>query len=105
MVCSGRLAEEGIDGSQQCVLIAFGQLLERLHASGDASAGGRGVVGGLLEPDQFVGGDAQGLGELGEEFGVCPELAAFDVGDDGLGGILKKCREPFSSSPPRSLDE
>lgn len=63
---SAALAEEGVDGAEEGLLVAFGETADGLEAAGEAAAGRRSVGAALLEAQELVGRDFEDAGESGD---------------------------------------
>jgi hypothetical protein len=81
------LGEEGVDGAEEELLVAWGELVDFLEASEESSVDGVWGVGlslGRVEGEDLVGGGLEGLSEAYEQGAVEAQVAALVLGDEGL---------------------
>lgn len=81
------LLEVGVDDAEELALVLEGQLLHLLKAAEEAPARGRARPGGLdgLLSEELVDGDAEGVGEGGEDVAGREGVALLVVGDHAVG--------------------
>lgn len=79
--------EEGVEEAEECALVGGGEVLDLPEAAEEASGSGVVVLVQGLEAEELVGGDAECLGESGDEPGGRLGIGCiFVVSDHALGG-------------------
>lgn len=106
--CSGRLGKEGVDGAQEGLLVALGQLVDGLEAAGKAATGRLAVGSALLQSQELIGRDLEDVGQGDDGLAVKPQLVALPLGDKRLGdaetlGHLPLTQAPLPAQPRQAL--